>query len=96
MKPIFRLSCRKDATLKELMNLVKEVNPKARRKGTFFDFATVFPDVRRNSFIKKDIGTTRTGVKSPDDSVSLAEKKFQIGDFLDIAISAPRERRDIF
>jgi len=86
----------KDATLKELMNLVKEVNPKARRKGTFFDFATVFPDARRSSFIMKDIGSTCTGIKSPDDNVTLAEKKFQIGDFLDIAISTPRERRDFF
>lgn len=78
------------------MNLVKEVNPRARKKGTYFDFATVFPDARRNNFIMKDIGTTCTGVKSPDDAVTLAEKKFQIGDFLDIAISTPRERRDIF
>ena len=78
------------------MNLVKEVNPKARKKGTFFDFATVFPDSRRNNFIMKDIGSTCSGVKSQDDNVSLAEKKFQIGDFLDIAISTPRERRDVF
>eukprot|EP00795_Rhopilema_esculentum_P017282 gene17282-8849_t len=86
----------KDATLKELMNLVKEVNPKARKKGTFFDFATVFPDARRNNFIMKEIGTTCAGIKSADDTVTLANKKFQIGDFLDIAISTRRERRDVF
>ena len=30
-----------DATLKELEGLVKEVNPEARRRGTYFDFALV-------------------------------------------------------
>ena len=39
---IFRL----DATLKELTSLVKEVNTEARKKGTFFDFAIVYPDTR--------------------------------------------------
>ncbi len=79
------------------MNLVKEVNPKARKKGTYFDFATIFPEPRRGNFIMKEIGTTCSGVKSPDDSSTLAEKKFQIGDYLDIAISLPpRERRDMF
>ena len=28
-----------DASLKELMSLVREVNPESRKKGTYFDFA---------------------------------------------------------
>lgn len=36
----------KDATLHELTQLVKEVNPEARRKGTKFSFALVYPDLR--------------------------------------------------
>ena len=87
---------RKDASLKELMNLVKEVNPDARKKGTYFDFATVFPNQRSGGFIVKDIGTTCSGMKCPDDSVTLESKKFQIGDYLDIAISPPRERNQRF
>lgn len=34
----------KDATLRELTSLVKEVNPKTRHKDTYFDFAIVYPD----------------------------------------------------
>ena len=83
---IFRL----DATLKELTNLVKEVNPDARRKGTFFDFAIVYPDPRSPTYRLREIGTTCSGRKSADDSVTLALKKFQIGDYLDIAITPPR------
>ncbi|XP_067674651.1 histone deacetylase complex subunit SAP18-like [Haliotis asinina] len=80
-----------DATLKELTSLVKEVNPDARRKGTFFDFAIVYPDPRSPTHRLREIGTTCSGRKSADDTVTLASKKFQIGDFLDIAITPPRQ-----
>ena len=89
------LYCRKDATLKELMSLVKEVNPDARRKGTVFEFAIVFPDARRGGFIMKEIGSTTAGHKGANDTVTLESKKFQIGDFIDVAIQSPRmARRD--
>lgn len=89
------LCCRKDATLKELMSLVKEVNPDARRKGTVFDFAIVFPDARRGGFVMKEIGSTAAGRKGADDAVTLESKKFQIGDFIDVAIQSQRMgRRD--
>ena len=87
---------RKDASLRELMSLVKEVNPEARRKGTYFDFAIVYPNNARGGYNIKDIGTTCSGQKCPDDNSSLESKKFQIGDFLDIAITLPpKERRDM-
>lgn len=82
-----------DATLKELTSLVKEVNPEARRKGTFFDFAIVYPDPRAPVYRLREIGTTCAGHKGQDDGVSLANKKFVIGDFLDIAITPPRNER---
>ena len=48
-----------DATLKELEGLVKEVNPEARRRGTYFDFALVYPDLRQNPRCQtRDVGTT--------------------------------------
>lgn len=81
----------KDATLKEIMDLVKEVNPEARRRGTIFKFAIIFPNMMRGMYLVKEIGTTRAGdEKGPDDNVTLQSKKFQIGDFIDIAISTPR------
>lgn len=79
-----------DATLKELMSLVKEVNIDARKKGTYFDFAIVSPDLRSQVYRLREVGSTCAGVKGKDDDVTLAFKKFVIGDFLDIAITPPR------
>ena len=79
-----------DATLKELTSLVKEVNTDARKKGTFFDFSIVFPDARAPAYRIREIGTTCSGRKGADDTVTLASRRFLIGDFLDIAISPPR------
>lgn len=81
-----------DATLKELTSLVKEVNPDSRRKGTYFDFALVFPDARGPGYRMRDIGTTCAGQKGTDDSKSLHACRFKIGDYLDIAISPPMQR----
>ena len=81
---------RLDATLKELTSLVKEVNPDARRKGTFFDFSIVYPDPRNPVHRMREIGTTCAGHRGQDDTVSLAGKRFNIGDYLDIAITPPR------
>ncbi|XP_077977157.1 histone deacetylase complex subunit SAP18-like [Glandiceps talaboti] len=78
-----------DATLKELSSLVKEVNPDARRRGTLFDFAAVYPDPRRNGYRMREIGTTCSGKKGTDDNVTLGSTHFQIGDYLDIAITIP-------
>ena len=69
----------KDATLKELTSLVREVNPESRRKGTFFDFALIYPSpAPRGSYQRsmnqfmdyqsRDIGTTVSGRKGVDDS----------------------------
>lgn len=81
-----------DATLKELTGLVKEVNIEARRKGTFFDFALVFPDVRTSGYRMRDIGSTCSGQKGTDDGKTLSQSRFQIGDYLDIAITPPQSR----
>ncbi|ELT98848.1 hypothetical protein CAPTEDRAFT_221388 [Capitella teleta] len=78
-----------DASLKELTNLVKEVNADARRKGTFFDFSVVFPDARSPQYRMREIGSTCAGRKGSDDAKTLAGTKFKIGDYLDIAISPP-------
>ncbi|XP_022689589.1 histone deacetylase complex subunit SAP18-like isoform X2 [Varroa jacobsoni] len=79
-----------DATLRELTGLVKEVNREARRKGTVFDFAFVFPDRNGPMYRVREIGTTVSGQKGPDDFKTLRECRFTIGDYLDIAITPPR------
>merc|ERR1712233_279214 len=83
-----------DASLKGITNLVKEVHPEARKKGTVFDFAICYQDNRMNRYRIKDIGQTVSGKKSADDGVTLKSSKFQIGDFMDIAIREPRAMRD--
>uniref|UniRef100_A0A2K5E7N8 Histone deacetylase complex subunit SAP18 n=1 Tax=Aotus nancymaae TaxID=37293 RepID=A0A2K5E7N8_AOTNA len=78
-----------DVTLKELTGLVKEVYPEARQKGTRFNFALVFTAAKRPGYGVKEIGSTMSGRKGTDDSVTLQSQKFQIGDYLDIAITPP-------
>ncbi|OTF74640.1 histone deacetylase complex subunit SAP18-like protein [Euroglyphus maynei] len=83
-----------DATLKELTGLVKEVNQDARKPGTRFDFALVFPDARSSTYRIREIGMTINGRKEPDDMKTLAQSRFQIGDFLDVAISSGVGQRE--
>lgn len=78
-----------DATLREITSLVKEVNPEARRKGTYFDFSLVFPDARSPGYRMREIGTTCSGQKGADDSKTLAQARFCIGDYMDISIITP-------
>lgn len=85
-----------DASLKELTGLIKEVNPDARKRGTYFDFSLVFPDLRASQvrYQSREIGTTVAGQKGPDDNKTLHDCRFVIGDFLDIAITPPNSRMD--
>ncbi|KAL1783567.1 histone deacetylase complex subunit SAP18 [Sigmodon hispidus] len=79
-----------DATLKELTSLVKEVYPEARKKGTHFNFAIVFMDLKRPGYRVKEISSTMSGRKDTDDSMTVQSQKFQIGDYLDIVITPPK------
>ncbi|XP_045499050.1 histone deacetylase complex subunit SAP18 [Colias croceus] len=76
-----------DATLRELTSLVKEVNPETRRKGTYFDFAIVYPDMRTPTYRMREIGVTCSGQRGNDDNKTLSQVKFQIGNYLDISIT---------
>ena len=78
---------RMDCTLRELMSLIRDVNPDTRQKGTLFSFSTVYPDPRRGGYRLKDLGQTCSGRRGSDDSITLHSMKFQIGDYMDVAIS---------
>ena len=43
-------------------------------------------DPRMNRYRIKEVGQTISGKKSTDDTITLKASKFQIGDFMDIAI----------
>lgn len=79
----------RDATLSELAILVKKVSPEARRKGTKLTYALVYPDSRSPVYRMREIGSTVSGQKGPEDLKTLGQARFTIGDYMDIAISAP-------
>ncbi|KMZ58467.1 Histone deacetylase complex subunit SAP18 [Zostera marina] len=77
----------KDATLRELTDLVKEVAPAARRRDAKLSFAFVYPD-KKGRFVIKPVGMTQSygSGRKLDDSKALVELQFEIGDYLDVAI----------
>ncbi|CAO1346194.1 unnamed protein product [Diamesa hyperborea] len=81
-----------DATLREITTLIRDVNPETRRKGTYFDFALVFPESRPGVYRMREIGVTCSGSRGADDNKTLAQAKFCIGDYLDINITPANNR----
>lgn len=74
-----------DASLSELMGLIREI-PDYRAKGTQFGFSIVFPEPSTSSYRMRPIGVTIGGKKGPDDDLTLSQCRYQIGDFIDVAI----------
>ena len=64
-----------DATLREITALIKEVNPDARNKGTYFDFTLVIPDPRTTGYRMREIGVTCSGQKGADDTKTLSQAR---------------------
>ncbi|MCL4125424.1 UNVERIFIED_CONTAM: hypothetical protein GTU68_063241 [Idotea baltica] len=62
-----------DATLKELADLVLEVNPDARRSGTVFDFMLFFPDLVKPIPRTRELGSVIVGQKGFDDQKTLKQ-----------------------
>jgi len=81
-----------DASLKEIAGLIRAVHPASRRTGTCFQFSIVYADPMSRTCRTREIGSTTPGRPSADDNITLALKRFQIGDFLDVAISVPAVR----
>ncbi|KAK9277070.1 hypothetical protein L1049_006609 [Liquidambar formosana] len=69
----------KDATLRELTDLVKEVSQAARRRDAKLSFAFVYPD-KRGRFVVREVGMTFSfgNGRRLDDSKALAELNFQV------------------
>eukprot|EP00898_Chlorokybus_atmophyticus_P001037 jgi/Chlat1/1934/Chrsp153S02242 len=75
-----------DATLRELTDLVKEVEPSARRRDARLSFAFVYPDRRGRNVIRQVGYTSSIPRRGEDDNKMLQQLNFQTGDFLDVAI----------
>lgn len=60
-----------DANLEELTNLIQEVNPDCRTRGTVFDFCIVYPDLKSDRYRMKTMGTVVSGVNNEDNAYTL-------------------------
>lgn len=74
-----------DATLRELSDLIKEVQPLARNRMAKLSFAFVYPD-RRGHNVMRQVGQVHSTRPSEDDNKTLQSLNFQTGDYLDVAI----------
>jgi len=64
-----------DATLREITESVKEVNPDTRSKGTYFDFSLVTPELRNSGYHMREIGVICSGQKDADDNKALVQRR---------------------
>jgi hypothetical protein len=85
---------RKDATLKELSDLIKEVHSEASRRDVRFSFNLVYQDNLRGSFVMKELGTVSNSRPSHQDEKTLDDARFVTGDFLDVAILTGSDREN--
>lgn len=85
-----------DATLRELTNLIREVNPEAQQRGTTFCFTLLTPERGTSRFHVRDIGQTVLGQKTPDENKSLQQCRFIIGDYMDVKILTPKRNMRMY
>jgi len=74
-----------DANLRELSDLIKEVNSEARGRNCRMSFAFIYPD-RNGRNVMRQVGMVHSSRSSEDDLRTLRSLRFQTGDFLDVAI----------
>jgi len=82
----------KDATLKELSNLVQEINPETKRRGTVFEFALIYIDQMKLNVRTRELGTVIVGQQGFEDNTQLGQSTFSVGDHIDVAVSYPSVR----
>lgn len=83
-----------DATLGELTQLMKDVIPDVGRRGVQFAFAVVYPDDSYNRYRVSEIGVTENGKTTADDNIQLRDRRFHVGDYLDVAIIQRRNDKN--
>lgn len=77
-----------DANLSELTGLIREIE-KYQPEGTQFSYNVVYPDNHGQGFRMRQLGLTIGGQEAPDDDITLSKCRYQIGDYLDVAILPP-------
>lgn len=77
-----------DANLSELTGLIREIE-KYQTEGTQFSYNVVYPDNHGQGFRMRQLGLTVGGKETQDDDITLSKCRYQIGDYLDVAILPP-------
>uniref|UniRef100_A0A7E4VUT5 18 kDa Sin3-associated polypeptide n=1 Tax=Panagrellus redivivus TaxID=6233 RepID=A0A7E4VUT5_PANRE len=80
-----------DCSLKELKDLVLNVDQRASKEGTIFDFSIVSPDRFTSRMNMRNIGVVVHKQEGLDDKKTLQSTKFEIGDYIDVAITYARQ-----
>ncbi|KAF4675313.1 Histone deacetylase complex subunit sap18 [Perkinsus chesapeaki] len=74
-----------DASLREISDLIEDILPESRSRTKKLSFRLIYPD-RSGRFVMARIGEVYNSHEAFPDGRTLAEVKFQPGDFLDVAI----------
>ncbi|KAI8343351.1 Sin3 associated polypeptide p18-domain-containing protein [Chlamydoabsidia padenii] len=75
-----------DATLGELALLVQEVVEEARHPDARLTFRLIYLDVKTGRYLSTDLGRVVNAEETPDQTKTLNDCRFMIGDYLDIAV----------
>jgi histone deacetylase complex subunit SAP18 len=75
----------KDASLRELCDLLQDVRPDAKNSNARISFSFVYPD-RTGKNTMRNVGVLHATRPSNDDNATLRDLKFQTGDYLSIAV----------
>lgn len=75
----------KDATLREITTLIKEVYPEARGRSAVLKYNLVYPNHHGENVIKR-IGVVKSLYTGDDDDSTLDSLGLHIGDYLDVAL----------
>lgn len=76
---------RKNATLREIVDLIKSAVTIAQKKDARFEFSFVFQDMN-GTWKRKKVGTVHSVKKSRDEFQDLQDLRFVIGDYVDLNI----------
>ncbi|KAG2215467.1 hypothetical protein INT45_012788 [Circinella minor] len=76
----------RNATLYELAQLIQEVIPEAKHHDARIAFRLIYLDSQRAAYRSRDIGRVMNIKQNQDQSKTLDDCNFYIGDYLDVAI----------
>lgn len=85
MRNAYLFDFRRDATLKELSELVKQEVPQAKARNARLGFSLAYPD-KRGRYLLREVGMTFNGRRHPDEAKTLDSARFETGDYLTVEI----------